>query len=85
MCENGGVCTDLPTTYSCACRTGLTGKNCDSDINECELTPLICAKTSKCNNTFGSYFCSCDPGYTGKVCDIDINECARYWFPLNLI
>ena len=33
-CANGGVCTDLVGSYSCACPPGYSGLKCDVNISK---------------------------------------------------
>ncbi|XP_027059482.1 neurogenic locus Notch protein-like [Pocillopora damicornis] len=73
-CQNGAACSDKPGTYKCTCKSGFTGKNCESDINECSKSP--CKNGAKCVNLKGSYRCDCKSGYTGKNCESDKNECS---------
>ncbi|XP_064384592.1 deleted in malignant brain tumors 1 protein-like isoform X4 [Halichondria panicea] len=64
------------TSYSCGCRPGFQGENCD-DINECDTDDGSC---HNCENTDGSYTCNCSHGFElmsikdRKFCQ-DINEC----------
>lgn len=55
------------------CPTGFTGKNCETNIDECE-DPNMCVN-GNCTDTFGSYTCHCKPGWQGSKCDADVNEC----------
>ncbi|KAL5020198.1 hypothetical protein ScPMuIL_003090 [Solemya velum] len=48
---------------SCTCNTGWTGRRCQSDINECDVTSNICGVHSICTNADGSYTCSCKSGW----------------------
>ncbi|XP_026473661.1 protein crumbs-like [Ctenocephalides felis] len=76
-CQNEGICKEQPVygaqNYTCECTSGWTGKNCETDVNECD-TPGIC-NNGICQNRNGSFQCYCEPGYTGKRCDMDFNEC----------
>ena len=36
-CENGATCLDGIAEYTCVCRLGYEGTNCETEINECEL------------------------------------------------
>ena len=46
----------------CHCNNkGLTGINCDQDIDECVDFPNACVHI--CQNTYGSYKCDCKSGY----------------------
>lgn len=35
-CRNGATCQNTNGSYRCACRTGFTGRNCDTDIDDCK-------------------------------------------------
>lgn len=60
---NGGMCLDSSSSaqasgsvqfgdYKCTCSTGYTGRNCETDINECESSP--CANGGTCAES-GTY------------------------------
>lgn len=57
------------------CVPGITGRNCEIDINECESSPCF---SGTCRDGIGHYTCECDEGYEGERCDIDIDECEKY-------
>ncbi len=62
--------------YSCECKTGYTGLNCEDIYNACELKP--CKHNTKCTDlTNGDYKCDCDAGYSGKNCEIDVDNCVN--------
>lgn len=73
--ENGGSCVDGMRSYTCKCPAGVTGENCQTDINECKAAVEPCTAPKVCSNTVGSYACTCPAGYTGSNCETDINEC----------
>ncbi|XP_052224898.1 fibropellin-1-like [Dreissena polymorpha] len=58
--------------YICVCNTGWTHKSskgvCDVDVNECILTPGICANGAACENLNGTYRCQCLPDWHGTNC-----------------
>ncbi len=58
---------------TCVCNTGYTGKNCTTDVNECNLG--CCKNIISCENLQGDYNCSCLPGFTNKNCTENINDC----------
>nr|XP_045017026.1 von Willebrand factor D and EGF domain-containing protein isoform X2 [Jaculus jaculus] len=74
-CLNGGSCVSDRTfppgsgAYLCVCLLGFHGKNCEEDVDECELVP--CFPGVECLNTYGSYHCdSCPKEFSGdgKIC-----------------
>lgn len=61
--------------YECLCVQGVTGKNCEVNINECDSNPC---QAGTCVDRIGGYTCECDEGYEGDHCQHDIDECKRY-------
>lgn len=61
--------------YECVCQTGVTGANCEININECESSPC---RWGLCVDHLNNYTCECEDGYEGVHCEIDIDECAKY-------
>ena len=55
-----------PSTY--IVHLGLTGKNCETDVNECLQNPFPCFK-GNCVNKWSTYECNCLSGYFGANCD----------------
>ncbi|XP_062866490.1 vitamin K-dependent protein S [Trichomycterus rosablanca] len=73
-------CVDGHGTYTCLCKPGWRGVNCEEDINECEDPEFPSGCTQRCINLPGSFSCLCDDGYYlhNMVQCIDINECRLY-------
>ncbi|XP_014482746.1 PREDICTED: protein crumbs isoform X3 [Dinoponera quadriceps] len=61
--------------YECLCVQGVTGKNCEVNINECDSNPC---QAGTCMDRIGGYTCDCDEGYEGDHCQHEIDECKRY-------
>ncbi|XP_070174131.1 cubilin-like [Littorina saxatilis] len=74
-CRNG-ACTVSGSSYTCSCNPGYTGRNCDSDINECNNNP--CANGGTCTNTAGSFTCLCTSDFTGPTCLEEQQGCGGY-------
>ncbi|XP_072395755.1 protein crumbs [Diabrotica undecimpunctata] len=61
--------------YECICVPGVTGQNCEININECESNPCF---YGTCTDKIGGYVCECEEGYEGIHCELDIDECEKY-------
>jgi len=71
-CQNGGTCVDLKRGYRCECPDGYSGKNCETEIDNC--SPGIC-NHGTCTSMPGGYVCSCDEGYAGSDCSVVVDPC----------
>ncbi|NXL93429.1 PROS protein, partial [Alectura lathami] len=62
-CHRDGYkdCIDGQAKYTCVCKPGWQGENCEEDINECEDFNGGCGQ--RCSNLPGSYRCLCEDGY----------------------
>lgn len=77
-CHNKAKCT--PTSnyldFTCTCADGYTGRLCEQDINECDLSSP-CRNGATCRNIPGSYQCICAKGYEGRDCTVNTDDCAE--------
>ncbi|WKY15617.1 hypothetical protein Q1695_000808 [Nippostrongylus brasiliensis] len=78
-CRNNASCAADGVGFSsdaflCTCQSGFAGKLCETDVNECELTP--CQHGGTCINTEGSFECLCEPQFTGPQCEQEVVTCA---------
>ncbi|XP_045169650.2 collagen alpha-5(VI) chain-like [Mercenaria mercenaria] len=82
-CQNGATCLAINGgySYSCRCKAGFTGKNCD--LIDCS-SSIYCKNGGTCSATNGgtSYNCNCADGWKGKNCEyIDCSSpihCGSY-------
>ena len=58
-CQNGGTCLDLEIGFECQCPEGITGKQCEVNIDECLDNPCI---KGECIDGLNEYTCQCEPG-----------------------
>lgn len=72
-CENGGLCINVPSTYTCACLFGFTGKNCDKKIVPCDSNP--CKNNAVCLLEDDQTVCYCVPDYHGELCEQKYDDC----------
>ncbi|XP_053398283.1 neurogenic locus Notch protein-like [Mercenaria mercenaria] len=59
--------------YTCNCVAGYEGKNCGTNIDECDSDP--CQNGGTCTDEVNQYTCICVPGYNGDECENNIDEC----------
>lgn len=50
-CSNGGRCEKKESGYTCICREGFYGKNCQFDLTRSSCSPGICKGSSYCTST----------------------------------
>ncbi|KAI8737995.1 multiple epidermal growth factor domains protein 6, partial [Biomphalaria glabrata] len=76
-CNCRGRASACDNVKGCLCNSGWTGVSCDTDVNECVVTPDICPRDQICTNTNGSYTCTCPAGFqlVNGICT-NIDECA---------
>ncbi|XP_015780342.1 PREDICTED: uromodulin-like [Acropora digitifera] len=81
VCGNNGKCVALynENSYVCLCKEGFTGRNCETDIDECaSSTSSPCQNSGTCINVIGAFQCQCLEGFIGARCEIVAPECASY-------
>ena len=72
-CKNGGTCS---SGGKCRCRTGFTGKRCETTICRPE-----CLNGGVC---IDANVCDCKDGYTGARCQKGTSKYRLYLFFLHL-
>lgn len=86
-CQNGALCADGNTTYTCECPTGYEETYCETDTDECasnnNFGVCVVANTNLCKESnddgsinLGAYECDCKDGWVDQNCQTDDNECA---------
>ncbi|CAH3116517.1 unnamed protein product [Porites lobata] len=70
-CKNTGKCIPLyqKNGYKCTCMKGFTGRNCETNINDC--VNITCLNNGTCIDLIDGFNCSCPPGFAGSRCEID--------------
>ncbi|UJR30565.1 hypothetical protein I4U23_018094 [Adineta vaga] len=76
-CQNSGTCQnnpDLPHGYSCLCKSGYNGTNCEINIRPCQAN--TCLYGGGCKDLNATHFvCNCIQGRTGIHCETRIDYC----------
>ncbi|XP_045760507.1 protein crumbs isoform X2 [Maniola jurtina] len=78
-CRNNGSCSVPPGAdeYVCDCPPGFSGRNCETDIDECEAGGA-CLNGGRCVDAVNNFTCDCtNTGYTGARCEENVNECEE--------
>src|SRR4029079_9945130 len=73
--QNGGQCTNLPGTFTCACPAGFTGAQCQVNVNDCANNP--CQNGGQCVDGVNSYACQCPAGHSGANCETPVPATPR--------
>lgn len=80
-CLNGGTCTQTTEVdYTCTCVAGVTGLNCETEINYCTTPSNPCENGATCvrarlgESVFFTCVCDYDSFY-GSTCEIAVEEC----------
>ena len=64
-CVNG-QCKDDYYDFSCTCKLGYEGKNCEIMTDNCASGP--CQNGGRCTNVPGNFTCNCPESYFGATC-----------------
>lgn len=64
--------------YKCNCAPGFTGPECETNINECSLSP--CPLTATCIDQLDSYYCQCPFNMTGVNCEKKVDPDYDFHF-----
>ncbi|XP_050532124.1 protein crumbs isoform X2 [Daktulosphaira vitifoliae] len=78
-CINNGTCIHKTMSlkdYVCICSSGFEGKNCELNINDCQMT--LCPQGKICVDGINTYECRCPEGYTGDDCTKPLNDCKDH-------
>jgi len=68
-CQNGGTCVDGINSYTCNCKKGYIGSNCETDRDGCASSP--CQNGGTCVDGINTHTCNCEKGYTGYNCETE--------------
>ncbi|XP_030650035.1 aggrecan core protein [Chanos chanos] len=72
-----GLCVVQDGTGLCQCPPGLSGKECQFEVDVCHSNP--CANGATCVESEDTFKCLCLPSYGGERCEIDVYSCEEGW------
>uniref|UniRef100_A0A3B5LUB3 Slit homolog 1b (Drosophila) n=1 Tax=Xiphophorus couchianus TaxID=32473 RepID=A0A3B5LUB3_9TELE len=78
-CQNQGTCQIHQTQqYTCACKSGFTGKHCETPIDACVSNP--CTNGGSClrDEQTGGFSCACAFGFHGTFCEVNMDDCEDH-------
>ncbi|XP_018583341.2 delta-like protein 4 isoform X1 [Scleropages formosus] len=74
-CLNGATCMNTGQgSYTCTCRPGFTGVDCELEVKECDSKP--CRNGGQCVDLESGYRCQCPEGFEGTHCEHSLLTCA---------
>uniref|UniRef100_A0A2M4CIK6 Delta-like protein n=1 Tax=Anopheles darlingi TaxID=43151 RepID=A0A2M4CIK6_ANODA len=86
-CRNGGTCFNTGQgSYTCQCRPGFTGTDCESIMTSCNEQPCLhgatCQPVQHGNESLNidsvlKYRCLCVSGWMGSHCELESVTCAE--------
>lgn len=65
LCGNSGRCLNTHGSYSCFCKTGFYGQNCEI-FDPCRSMPCIHGGTCTIKESYPYWQCTCPLSYIGK-------------------
>ncbi|KAM4594638.1 slit homolog 1 protein-like isoform 2-T2 [Fundulus diaphanus] len=78
-CQNQGTCEVHQTRqYTCACKTGFTGKHCETPVDACVSNPCTNGGTCLREEQTGGFSCACTFGFHGTFCEVNVDDCEDH-------
>nr|XP_054607861.1 slit homolog 1b [Nothobranchius furzeri] len=75
-CHNQGVCQVHHThQYTCGCKSGFTGKLCETPVDACASNPCTNGGSCLSDEQTGGFSCACAYGFHGTFCEVNVDDC----------
>ncbi|KAK1886129.1 Slit like 1 protein [Dissostichus eleginoides] len=78
-CQNQGVCQVNETElYTCTCKSGFTGKHCETPVDACVSNPCTNAGLCISDEQTQGFSCACAFGFHGTFCEVNVDDCEDH-------
>lgn len=77
-CKNNAKCESHGNNlYTCHCKSGFTGQNCSTQIDNC--LPNSCNNNGICKSNENGFECQCASGFVGEFCQSPLLPSMLYY------
>ncbi|XP_030282688.1 slit homolog 1b [Sparus aurata] len=78
-CQNQGVCkVDHTQLFTCTCKTGFTGKYCETPVDACVSNPCTNGGVCLSDEQTAGFSCACAFGFHGTFCEVNVDDCQDH-------
>uniref|UniRef100_I3IUH1 Slit homolog 1b (Drosophila) n=1 Tax=Oreochromis niloticus TaxID=8128 RepID=I3IUH1_ORENI len=78
-CQNQGICKVHHTQqYTCVCKSGFTGKHCETPVDACVSNPCTNGGTCLSDEQTRGFSCACAFGFHGTFCEVNVDDCEDH-------
>nr|XP_033479767.1 slit homolog 1 protein-like [Epinephelus lanceolatus]XP_033479768.1 slit homolog 1 protein-like [Epinephelus lanceolatus] len=78
-CQNQGVCQVHHTElYTCTCKSGFTGKHCETPVDACVSNPCTNGGLCISDEQTRGFSCACAFGFHGTFCEVNVDDCQDH-------
>uniref|UniRef100_A0AAQ5Y7C2 Slit homolog 1b (Drosophila) n=1 Tax=Amphiprion ocellaris TaxID=80972 RepID=A0AAQ5Y7C2_AMPOC len=78
-CQNQGICQLHHTQqFTCTCKSGFTGKHCETPVDACVSNPCTNGGTCLSDEQTRGFSCACAFGFHGTFCEVNVDDCEAH-------